>query len=84
MKQIIGIMERMGIDADRLTEYSADVLSEVFGFRDIEYFTGIKLLNKVVDRLGVDLDQQRRYELFDQIYAEGMQKRDYKHNRYIR
>ncbi len=84
VKQIIGIMERMGIDADRLTEYSADVLSEVFGFRDIEYFTGIKLLNKVVDRLGVDLDQQRRYELFDQIYAEGMQKRDYKHNRYIR
>lgn len=84
VKQIIGTMERMGIDADRLTEYSADVLSEVFGFRDIEYFTGIKLLNKVVDRLGVDLDQQRRYELFDQIYAEGMQKRDYKHNRYIR
>ena len=84
MKQIIGTMERMGIDADRLTEYSTDVLSEVFSFRDMEYFTGIKLLNKVVDRLGVDLDQQRRYELFDQIYAEGMQKRDYKHNRYIR
>ncbi len=84
MKQIIGTMERMGIDADRLTEYSTDVLSEVFSFRDMEYFTGIKLLNKVVDRLVVDLDQQRRYELFDQIYAEGMQKRDYKHNRYIR
>lgn len=33
VKQIIETMERMGIDADRLTEYSIDVLSEVFSFR---------------------------------------------------
>ena len=38
-------MELLEIDADRLTEYSADVLSEVFSFEDMEYFAGIKLFN---------------------------------------
>ncbi len=40
-------MELLEIDADRLTEYSADVLSEVFSFEDMEYFAGIKLFNRV-------------------------------------
>ena len=34
----------------------------------MEYFAGIKLFNKVIDRLGVDMDQQKRYEVFDHIY----------------
>lgn len=72
VEQIIGTIELAGIDADRLAEYSADVLSEVFGFRDMEYFTGIKLFNKVIDELRIDIDQQRRYEVFDWIYEEGM------------
>ncbi len=58
----------MGIDADRLAEYSADVLSEVFGVGDMEYFAGIKLFNKVIDRLGVDMTQQRRYEVFERFF----------------
>lgn len=29
-------------------EYSADVLTEVFGFGNMEYFAGIKLFNKVI------------------------------------
>jgi hypothetical protein len=74
-EQIIGTMELLGIDASRITEYSTDVLSEVFGFWDMEYFAGIKLFNKVIDRLGVDMDQQRRYEVFDRIYEEGMREK---------
>lgn len=65
-------MKLFGINSSRITEYSADVLSEVFGFGDMEYFAGIKLFNKVIDRLGVDMDQQKRYEVFDCIYEEGM------------
>ena len=72
-------MERLEIDADRLAEYSIDVLSEVFSFGDMEYFAGIKLFN-----LEINMEQQKRYEVFDRIYEEGMQKKDYKYDRYIR
>ena len=58
-EQIIGVMKLLGLDAGNLAEYSADVLFEVFGFEDMEYFAGIKLFNKVIDRLGVDMDQQK-------------------------
>ena len=44
----------------------------MFGFGDMDYFAGMKLFNKVIDRLGVDMDQQGRYEVFDRIYEEGM------------
>jgi len=74
-EQIIGTMELLGIDASKITEYSTDVLSEVFGFWDMEYFAGIKLFNKVIDKLGADIDLQRRYELFDRIYEEGMREK---------
>ncbi len=56
-------------------EYSADVLTEVFGFGNMEYFAGIKLFNKVIDRLGIEMDRQRRYEVFDRIYEEGMREK---------
>lgn len=81
VEQIIGRIELLEIDADRLTAYSTDGLSEAFGFGDIEYFNGIKLFNKVIDRLGVDIDQKNRYEMFDRIYEGGMQKRTVEHNR---
>lgn len=83
-EQIIGMMELLGIDAGRITEYSTDVLSEVFGFRDMEYFVGIKLFNKVIDRLGADMNQQRRYELFDRIYEEGMREKKQEYSRGFR
>lgn len=47
----------------------------------MEYFAGIKLFNKVIDRLGVDMDQQRRYEVFDRIYEEGMREKKVKRDR---
>lgn len=74
-------MELLGIDAGRITEYSTDVLSEVFGFWDMEYFAGIKLFNKVIDRLGADMNQQGRYELFDRIYEEGMREKKVERDR---
>ena len=60
---------------------SKTVLSEVFGFGDMEYFAGMKLFNKVIDRLGVDMDQQRRYEVFDRIYEEGMREKKFERGR---
>lgn len=74
-------MELLGLDAGKFAGYSADVLSEVLGFEDMEYFAGIKLFNKVIDRLGVDMTQQRRYEVFDQIYEEGMREKKVERNR---
>ncbi len=71
-EQVIEKIDMMGIDAGKITEYSSDVLSMVFGFEDMEYYTGIKLFNKVLDRLGVDMAHQERYEVFDRIYEEGM------------
>ncbi len=67
-----------------MAEYSIDVLSEVFCFGDMEYFAGIKLFNRVMDRLEINMEQQKRYEVFDRIYEDGMQKKDYKYDRYIR
>ena len=42
---------------------------------------GIKLFNKVIDRLGVDMDQQKRYEVFDRIYEAGMREKKVERNR---
>ena len=80
-EQIIGAMKLLGLDAGNLVGCSADVLFEVFGFRDMEYFAGIKLFNKAIDRLGVDMDQQKRYEVFDRIYEEGMREKKVERNR---
>lgn len=80
MKQI-RLWELFGINSSRITEYSADVLSEVFGFGDMEYFVGIKLFNNVIDRLRVDIALQRRYEVFDRIYEEGMRGKKFEQSR---
>ena len=80
-EQIIGAMILLGLDVGNLAEYSADVLSEVFGFGDMEYFAGIKLFSKVIDRLGVDMYQQKRYEVFDRIYEKGLREKKGERNR---
>ncbi len=69
-------MERLEIDADRLAEYSIDVLSEVFSFGDMEYFAGIKLFN-----LEINMEQQKRYEVFDRIYTKSMQEKQNERDR---
>ena len=80
-EQVIEKMDMLGIDAGKITEYPADVLSVVFGFEDMEYYTGIKLFNKVIDRLGVDMAHQERYEVFDRIYEEGMREEKVEYGR---
>ena len=80
-ERVIETMKLFGINSSRITEYPADVLSEVFGFGDMEYFAGIKLFNNVIDRLGVDIDLQRRYEVFDRIYEEGMREKKFEQSR---
>lgn len=71
-------MELLGIAAERLAEYSVDVLSEVFGFGEMEYFVGIKLFNKVIDRLGVEMERQKRYEVFDGFMRRECERRSLK------
>lgn len=72
-EQIKETMELLGIDAEKVSEYPPSVLAELFDFGNVEYFVGIKLFNRVIDRLGINMEQQRRYEVFDRIYTEGMQ-----------
>ena len=42
---------------------------------EMEYFAGIKLFNKVIDRLGVEMERQERYEVFDRTYEAGMREK---------
>lgn len=44
-------MDRLGIDAGKIGEYSATMLYEVFNFRDTKYLARIKLFNRVIDRI---------------------------------
>ena len=74
-ERVIETMKLLGIDAGRMAEYSTDVLSEIFSFGDMEYFAGIKLFNRVIDRLEINMEQQKRYEVFDRIYTESMQEK---------
>lgn len=80
-EQIIGAMKLLGIDVGNLAEYSTDVLSKVFNLGDMEYFAGMKLFNRVIDRLSINMDQRRRYEVFDRIYEEGMREKKVKRDR---
>lgn len=57
------------------------MLFEVFGIEDMEYFAGIKLFSRVIDRLGIDMEQQRQYEMLDRIYEEGMREKKFERNR---
>ena len=83
-ERVIETMKLLGIDAGRMAEYSIDVLSEVFSFGDMEYFAGIKLFNRVIDRLEINMEQQKRYEVFDRIYTESMQEKQDERDRYSR
>ena len=83
-ERVIETMKFLGIDAGRMADYSTDVLSEVFSFGDMEYFAGIKLFNRVIDRLEINMEQQKRYEVFDRIYTESMQEKQDERDRYSR
>lgn len=80
-EQIIGVMEVMGMDAAGLKEYPTDVLGQVFGVKDMEYLVGVKVFNKVLDKLGVGMEKYERYEVFDRIYEEGVKEEKREKNR---
>ena len=82
-EQIIEKMNMLGIDAGNVKEIPTDVLSEAFEFEDMEYFAGIKLFDRVLDKLGIDMEKRERYEVFDKTYEERMQ-REQQENRNIR
>ena len=83
-ERVIETMKLLRIDAGRMAECSTDVLSEVFSFGDMEYFAGIKLFNRVIDGLEINMEQQKRYEVFDRIYTESMQEKQDERDRYSR
>ena len=74
LKAVERCLERDGSLAEAELEYRIPV-------GDMEYFAGIKLFNKVIDRLGVDMDQQKRYEVFDHIDEDGMREKKGERNR---
>ena len=81
VEQILGIMKVMEMDRAGLREYPVEVLGEVFDVRDMECFVGLKVFNKVLDRLGVRMEKEERYEVFDRIYEEGVRGKKMEKNR---
>ena len=41
----------------------------------MEYFVGVKVFNKVLDKLGARMEKLERYEVFDRIYEEGVREK---------
>jgi hypothetical protein len=75
VEQILQRLDAWNIGPAQLLVYPKDILSEVFNLQDMDYYTGIKVFGAVLDRKGVRMESQDRYELFDKIYEEGMQEK---------
>ena len=54
--------------------------SEMFDLTDVDYYTGMKVFGAVLDRKGVHLGQQEKYELYEKIYEEGMREKKVEQN----
>ena len=75
VEQILQRMDVWDVNPEQLIRYPVYVLSEVFDLTDMDYYTGIKVFGAVLDRKGVHLGQQEKYELFEKIYEEGMREK---------
>lgn len=73
--QILQRMDVWDVNPEQLIRYPVYALSEVFDLKDVDYYTGIKVFGAVLDRKGVHLGQQEKYELFEKIYEEGMREK---------
>lgn len=71
-EQVIENIKLLGIEADSLERYAPDVLAEAFGIDNLDYSSGVKLFHRVLDRLDIKMLQWEQYEMFDQIYQEGL------------
>ncbi|MBD5465114.1 MAG: hypothetical protein HDR22_04760 [Lachnospiraceae bacterium] len=69
------------INLEQISKYPVDILSDVFDFSDVDYYTGIKLFSAVLNRKSVSLEHQERYELFEKIYEERMREKRQEKNR---
>lgn len=78
---IIKEIDLCHIDMNKLSKYPADFLAMVFDFSDVDYYTGIKLFNTVLNRKDVCLEHRERYELFEKIYEEGMREKKWENSR---
>jgi hypothetical protein len=52
-KQIIEKIDVLGIDVEKFIEYPAAMISEAFEFGEMEYFSRIKMFNRMLDKLGL-------------------------------
>ena len=75
VEQILQRMDMWGVNPDQLIRYPVYALSEVFDLTDVDYYTGIKVFGVVLDRKGVHLGLQEKYELYEKIYEEGMREK---------
>lgn len=75
VEQILQRMDVWNINPEQIDRYPTDVLAEVFDLKDVDYYTGIKVFGSVLDRKGMCLEQQEKYELFEKIYEEGMREK---------
>ena len=75
VEQILQRMDVWGVNPEQLIRYPEYVLSEVFDLTDVDYYTGIKVFGAVLNRKGVHLGQQEKYELYEKIYEEGMREK---------
>ena len=73
--QILQRMDVWDVNPEQLLRYPVYILSEVFDLTDVDYYTGIKVFGAVLDRKGVHLGQQEKYELYEKIYEEGMREK---------
>ena len=46
-------MDVLGIDTEKVTEYPATMIFEAFEFGDMEYFSRIKMFDRMLDKLGL-------------------------------
>lgn len=71
------------MDVANLKEYPTDMLGQVFEVKNMEYFAGVKVFNKVLDKLGARMNNLERYEVFDRIYEEGVREKKIENERMI-
>lgn len=75
VEQILQRMDMWDVNPEQLIRYPVYILSEVFDLTDVDYYTGIKVFGAVLNRKGVHLGQQEKYELYEKIYEEGMREK---------
>ena len=52
-KHITEKIDVLGIDVEKFIEYPAAMISEAFEFGEMEYFSRIKMFNRMLDKLGL-------------------------------